>query len=154
MTIPLITALTDDLDIESFQCGNDDVNDYLKSKASSQEKQRITKIFVIHKDKRVIAYSAIFCSHLYFKLPDQEKEFRVPGICLGQIGVDIEYQGKGLGKILIHHTISLGYKIGNYSGCRIIYVDAYDNAISYYENLRFYLIGSSSNRNRMFFDLK
>jgi len=153
MTNPIITTFHDEFNIEFFNCGNDDVNDYLKNKASIQEEEKITKIFVIHKDNIIIAYSAIFCSHLYFRLPDQETEFRVPGVCIGQLGVDTEFQGKGLGKILVQHAISLANKISNYSGCRIIYVDAYDNAIDYYKNLRFHLIESRPNHNRMFFDL-
>ncbi len=102
----------------------------------------------------MIAYSAVFCSHLYFKLPDQDKEFRVPGICLGQLGVDVEFQGKGLGIILIKHAISLANKISEYLGCRIIYVEAHDDAVYFYLSLRFSLVEAKPNRNRMVFDLK
>lgn len=153
MNKSIITSYNDEFNIETFECGNEDVNDYLKQKASSQEKEKITKIFIIHKNRRIIAYSAIFCSHLFFKLPDQEIEFRVPGICIGQLGVDTEFQEKGLGKILVQHAISLGNKIINYSGCRIIYVEAYDSAIEYYKNLQFDLLESRPNRNRMILDL-
>lgn len=153
MNKSILTSYNDEFNIETFECGNEDVNDYLKQKASSQEKEKITKIFIIHKNRRIIAYSAIFCSHLFFKLPDQEKEFRVPGICIGQLGVDTEFQEKGLGKILVQHAISLGNKISNYSGCRIIYVKAYDSAIDYYKNLQFDLLESRPNRNRMILDL-
>ncbi len=103
--------------------------------------------------KRVIAYSAIFCSHIFLQLPEQPQEFRVPGICLGQLGVDLKYQGKGVGTMLIQHSISMAHLIGQYAGCRIIYVEAYDVAMDYYQKLEFRLIERRPNRNRMFLDL-
>jgi ribosomal protein S18 acetylase RimI-like enzyme len=72
---------------------------------------------------------------------------------LGQLGVDIEFQGKGLGTILIKHAVSLANKIGNYSGCRIIYLEARDDAVEYYKKLCFYLVEPKPNKNRMVFDL-
>ncbi len=150
---PLIGPFDASLAIQSFDCGSTDVNIFLRLKAVQQEKDKITKIFVIHLDKRVIAYCAIFCSHLYFRLPDQEAEFRVPGLCLGQLGVDLNYQGKGLGTHLIEYCISVAKKISGLAGCRILFLEAHDTVLSYYHTLRFRLIERKPNRNRMFLDL-
>ena len=153
MTLLKVSPFEERFNYEKFDCGFIEVNDYLKSKAIQQEKERITKIHVVQKENLIIGYSGIFCSHLFLKLRDQNIEFRVPGICIGQLGVDREFQNKGIGKILIQHAISLVEKINYYSGCRIVFVDAYDNAIEYYQNLNFQLVQSKPNRNKMVLDV-
>jgi len=153
MTILKISPLGEGFDFDKFDCGFEEVNNYLKNKALAQEREKISKIYVILKEKRVIGYSAIFCSHLFLKLRNQNKEFRVPGICIGQLGVDLEFQKKGIGKTIVQHAISLVAKINNYSGCRIVFVDAYDDAVEYYEKLNFHLVQSKPNRNKMVLDI-
>ncbi len=153
MTLLKVGPFEKGLNFDKFDCGQTEVNDYLKNKALIQEKEKISKIYIIHKDKNIIAYSAIFCSHLFLRLLKKNIEFRVPGICIGQLGVDREFQNKGIGKTLIQHAISLVDKINTYSGCRIIFVDAYDNAIEYYEKLNFRLVQSKPNRNKMVLDI-
>lgn len=154
MDEPAITPLYERLSLKDFDCGNDDVNTFLKEKANNQERDKITKIYAVQFKLQVIAYSALFCSHYYLELPDQEHAFRVPGICLGQLGVDRQFQGKGLGALLIKHSISIANKINEYAACRIIYCEAFDNAIDFYEKYRFLLIDSQPDRNKMYFDLK
>lgn len=155
MSRPILDKLREDLYIKDFDCGEDNINNFLKNEGFNQEKDKITKIYIIHIKKRVIAYSAIFCSHYYFQLLDQKKEFRIPGICLGQLGVDLNYQKKGVGKILISHCISLANKIGTYAACRILYCESIDKAVGYYQKNYFkFLKRSGPNRNIRFFDLK
>ncbi len=150
---PVVAPYDPSFDIQSFNCGLSDINSYLQQKAINQERDKITKLFVIHLEKRVIAYCAVFCSHLFFRLPNQVTEFRVPGLCLGQLGVDLNYQGKGLGNLLVEYCISIARKIGEYAGCRILFLEAHDTAIKFYHSLRFHLLERKINRNRMFLDL-
>lgn len=153
MTRLRVSPLGKGLHFKTFDCGLLEVNNYLKNKSIQQEKERITKIFVVQKQNVIIGYSAIFCSHLFLKLSGKNIEFRVPGICIGQLGVHHEFQNKGVGKILVQHAISLVEKINNYSGCRIVFVDAYDTAIEYYQNLNFQLVQEKPNRNKMVLDI-
>jgi GNAT superfamily N-acetyltransferase len=154
MVRPSITPFYKGLILKDFNCGNDEVNKFLKEKAFAQERDKITKIYAIQIKNRVIAYSALFCSHYYLELPDQTQSFRVPGICVGQLGVDIQFQGKGLGSLLIKHSISLANRINDYAACRIIYCEAFDNAIDFYKKHSFLLVEPQPDRNRMYFDLK
>ena len=154
MVRPSITPFHEGLIFTDFDCGNAEVNKFLQEKAYNQEKDRITKIYVIQIDNRMIAYSALFCSHYYLELPDQEQSFRVPGICIGQLGVDGQFQGKGLGSLLIKHAISIANKINDFAACRIIYCEAFNDAIDFYKKHRFTLVEEQADRNRMYFDLK
>jgi len=153
MVKPELIGYNKTLILEDFNCGKDEINDFLKNLAVRQEKERITKIFAFHLQNRVIAYTAVFCSHLYFKLPALEKEFRVPGICIGQLGVDLTFQKRGLGFLMIKHCISLANTVGEYSACRILYCEAFDEAMDYYEKHKFILVKKRPNRNLMFLDL-
>jgi len=154
MARPLITAFHEGLILKDFDCGSEEVNRFLQEKADNQEKDRITKVYAIQIKSRVIAYSALFCSHYYLELPDQEHPFRVPGICVGQLGVDVQFRDKGLGTLLIKHAISIANKINDFAACRIIYCEAFDNAIDFYRKHGFQLVEPQVDRNRMYLDLK
>jgi GNAT superfamily N-acetyltransferase len=154
MSKPSITAFHTGLISKDFDCGIEEVNKFLQEKAYTQEKDRITKIYAIQIESRVIAYSALFCSHYFLELPDQEYPFRVPGICIGQLGVDVQFRGKGLGTFLIKHAISIANKIHDFAACRIIYCEAFDDAIDFYRKHGFHLVEQQVNRNRMYLDLK
>ncbi|HUX99303.1 MAG TPA: GNAT family N-acetyltransferase [Candidatus Deferrimicrobium sp.] len=144
----------DKLNFIDFDCGIDEINQFLKQKGPIQEKNKVSRIYIIQINNHVIAFSAVFCSHLYYRLQDQEQEFRVPGICLGQLGVDLKFQNKGLGSILINHSISLANKISNYAACRVLYCEARNEAIPFYERHHFRMVKALHDRNKMALDLK
>ena len=149
-----IVGYHDKLNFKDFDCGNDEINTFLKEKGPIQEREKISRIYTIHKKGQIIAFSAVFCSRLYYKLKDQAQEFRIPGICLGQLGVDLKYQKKGLGSILINHSISLANRISDYAACRVLYCEARDDAIPFYEKHNFRMVKVIRDRNKMALDLK
>ncbi len=155
MARPKITRYTTNLVVTDFDCGDEEVNNFLKQKAADQIRRHITEIYVISLDSTVIGYYAFFSSHLHLTLPETPKNpIKVPGVCLGQLGVDKRYAKKGLGEMLIKHCIAMAYKVAKLTACRIVWVDAYDNKIDYYRSKRFHLFDQRKpNRNRMYFDL-
>ncbi|MCF2137336.1 MAG: GNAT family N-acetyltransferase [Candidatus Thorarchaeota archaeon] len=141
--------------IDEFDCGNDLVNGFLKEKAVDQQFRQLTKIYVICHEDRVIGYYAIACSSIRVKLPDMLKEFKVPSILLGMIGIDKQYQGKGISKVLIEHCISLSINVGKTIACRIVCVDALDTLVEYYKKMGFIEVRKIAGRNQhtMYLDL-
>ena len=153
MTRPCISILNTDLKIEDFDSGNIEVDDFLKIKAYKEQLHKITAVYTIHLEHNVIAYSALFCTHFRLLLPDQAIPFRVPGIFIGQLGVDRKYQGKGLGQLLIEHAVALANEMSKKVGCRIVFLEAVDDKLPYYVKLNFRLIEQRINRNKMYLDL-
>jgi GNAT superfamily N-acetyltransferase len=153
MTKTYIVPLNSGMNLNEFDSGNKDVDDFLKLKAITEQNQKITKIYVIQLENRVIAYIAIFCTHYRFLLPDQTFPFRVPGLFIGQLGVDKNYQGRGLGTTLIDQAIVLALQMSEKVGCRIVFLEAMDDKIEFYFRQEFMLIEKRTNRNKMYLDL-
>ena len=155
MPKPIICPLTDDMDLTQFESGKESVDDYLKSNALKEQHEGITKVYVLIISKRIIGYIAIICSHYFFKLPDQDIEMRIPGLFIGQLGIDKKYQGHNLGEQLIQYCISLAIRvIGINVACRIIYLESLDDKMDYYKKINFEFIQQRKpDRNIMYFDL-
>ncbi len=127
-----LSPLTEQHFFDNFDCGENTVNNFLKNESLWEKAENLTNIYIFHKDFEVVAYSALYSCHFRYRNSTLNKEFRYPGICIGQLGVDKRYKGKGLGKLLIQHAISISHSIRNNIGCRIIYVEALKNAKKYW----------------------
>ena len=88
-----------------FDCGNAELNNYLKRYARQNDKLGINKTFVaINPDTPVVVdgYYTISSSAIDFQsLPEENKKklpaYPVPSALIGKLAVDIPCQGEGLG---------------------------------------------------------
>ncbi len=155
MIRPEIRVFSDDLVFDDFNCSNEEVNKFLKEQASAETRDDLTKVFVVRAKTRVIAYVAVMCSHYRYKPSGYSREFRVPGLLIGQLGVDARFERKKIGSMLIDYCISIAMEIKRYAACRIIYVESFDDAVEFYRKHNFVLLDNGvRNRNKMILDLK
>lgn len=141
-------------DFDEFDCEEVSVNEFLKIKSRIQQKENLTNIFVIHKNNKVLAYYAIFSCHFRYKNEHLGQKIRIPGICIGQLGVDKRFKNKKLGLNLFQHSIAVANKIQELAGCRIIYVEALNDAKDFWEKLNFKEIEiKKNNQFKMVFDI-
>jgi GNAT superfamily N-acetyltransferase len=95
------------------------------------------------------------CSHHRYKPGGYSREFRVPGLLIGQLGVDAQFERNNIGSMLIDYCISLAMEIKRYAACRIIYVESFDDAVEFYKKPNFVLLDDNiKNRNKMILDMK
>ena len=131
-------------DLESFSCGVNTIDEYLKTQALSDCKNLLSKTYVVADGKKIVA----FCTVILHSLKDGEKEFfidknrcsqqRVPALLIGQLAVDKEHKGKGIGASLIQKMISNALLITDYVHFPVIIVDAHSqNLVSYYQDKGF-----------------
>lgn len=53
-----LLRLTDDYPLDAFDCGDDDLNDFLLNDAKSFQKRQIAYTYILEEDGKVLAY---FC---------------------------------------------------------------------------------------------
>jgi predicted GNAT family N-acyltransferase len=93
----------------TFQCGNDSLDDYIKTKASQELKKKVSTPFVLtdSPDRQVLGY---YCLSSYsISIVDIEASTvkglprypLLPATLLGRLAVDILCQGKGYGNLLV-----------------------------------------------------
>ena len=113
-----------------FDCGVRRLSNYLKLSAKKQQKDDMTRVYVVVEEgsSRILGYHAINLGMMNVDelkrrprgAPDHGE---IPVLFLGQVAVDREAQGRGLGGILMHHVFEKACVIADAAGCHAIILD-------------------------------
>jgi GNAT superfamily N-acetyltransferase len=131
--------------IKPFDCGDEDLNNFLLNDAKNYLKQRLAVTYVIETDTETIGY---FCllndtvlrlfadknawKKLKKKIPNAKLRSNYPAIKIGRLAVSKNYAGYGFGKLLLLIAREMYSSHNPQSGCRFVTVDAYRNAVPFY----------------------
>lgn len=106
--MPVIVRLNKSHDRSSFECGEEDLDTFLKKYARQNDNKGISTTFVLCESVsfRVLGYYSISsgqvaCADLPTSASQTLPKYPIPVIRLGRLAVDRKYQGKGFGKILL-----------------------------------------------------
>ena len=102
----IIVSIEDPIHREDFDCGIDELNDYLKKYARQNARKGIAKTFVAIADietRIVLGYYSVSMDKIEFEsLPTEYRRkiprYPLPAMLIGKLAVDISIQGRGLGK--------------------------------------------------------
>ncbi len=164
-----LVRLTDDYPLSSFDCGDEDLNDFLLNEAKEFQKKQIAYTYLLEDDGKILAY---FCllndkisrqdssnsmwKHIKKEFPAEKQFSSYPAVKIGRFAVDKATHCSGLGSQLMTSLKFLLQEKHVVSAFRFITVDAYINAIPFYEKNDFRLLkpGDSNEYTRtMFFDM-
>ena len=142
-----IELLNSTFERDSFDCGKEQLNGYLKNLASQNQKKGFAKTYIATSDnlsKKVIGYYSISTSSVKFEsLPEDVRkpfpsEYPIPVVLLAKLAVDKTYRKKGLGKELLFHALHKAFTISKEIGVVAVTVDAIDEeAKQFYEKYSF-----------------
>ncbi|MDF3034652.1 MAG: hypothetical protein K0R76_1606 [Alphaproteobacteria bacterium] len=105
-----IERLTSNHNRKIFDCGEEILNDYIRTQASQDLKKNMSAIYVAVSSTdplQVIGFYILSATHILFSdLPSEIAQSiprypEVPAYRLGRLAVDKAYQGMGIGKTLI-----------------------------------------------------
>jgi len=140
-----VRALAGDHDRQRFDCGRQELNDWLRQVARQHQDKGLSKTFVAVREEestRICGYFALTLAELENRhLPEAWRKKlprRIPGVRLGRLAVDRQYQGKGLGELLLIDALTRARRIYAEAGGIGLFVDALDEpAAGYYLNFGF-----------------
>lgn len=140
-----ILPLTGSHDRQAFDCGRQELNDWLVRVARQHQDKGLSKTFVATQEQtpdRICGYYALTLAELENRhLPEgwrKKLPQRIPGVRLGRLAVDKQYHGKGLGGLLIVDALTRARRIYTEAGGIGLFVDAIDEqAAGYYLRLGF-----------------
>ena len=141
----LVRALAGDHDRQRFDCGRQELNDWLRQVARQHQDKGLSKTFVAVREEaptRICGYYALTLAELENRhLPEAWRKKlprRIPGVRLGRLAVDSQYQGQGLGELLLVDALTRAQRIYAEAGGIGLFVDALDEqAAGYYLSLGF-----------------
>lgn len=132
---------------KDFDCGKDLLNTYLKNQAGQDIKRKLSGCFVLldNATDTICGYYTLsnnsiplssLPNEIQKKLPKSYTS--IPTTLLGRLAIDLKFQGKGIGKILLVDALKRSYEISKEIGSYAIVVDPIDeDAVKFYQKYDF-----------------
>lgn len=129
--------------VDAFDCGNDELNRFLKQYALQSQASRGATTYVGLADTTVIGYYSIRVGEVEY---DQASErlkkglgrYPIPIMILARLAVDLRWQKQGVGQALLRDATLRTLKVADEVAIRAIVVHAKDAAAQgYYQQFDF-----------------
>jgi GNAT superfamily N-acetyltransferase len=115
-------------DIEKFDCGEQNLNEWLKKKALKNEKEGASRTYVVRYEKRVVGYYCLATGSVIRNTASNKVKRNMPDpipvMVLGRLAVDVEHQKKGIGTGLIKDAVMRTFQASEIIGVRAIVIHA------------------------------
>jgi len=154
-------------DRESFDCGNNELNNFIKTQAAKHAKQSISKTYVLPSAKKLDNGMSSICAFYTLSPASLDREtlpsdtskklphYPIPVILLGQLAVNNNFKGHGLGKITLIKALKFAQTISNDIGGYAVVVDCLDKSIEkFYCKYGFQEIERINGKMKMFLPMK
>jgi GNAT superfamily N-acetyltransferase len=152
-------------DVESFDCGDEPLNNYLKRHAwSNQQKSSIGVTYVATEESAphavlgyfTLATSSVPRDSLPKKYVRGLPPYDQPLVLLARLAVDRRFTGKGIGDALIAEAFKITLRVADEVGSRCIITDAYRDRVGWYAKYGFIPIegGQKDGPQKMFLDVR
>jgi GNAT superfamily N-acetyltransferase len=163
--------LTESLSLLPFECRDDDLNHFLwdDAKLYLTELMAVTYLIIDPAANKTVAYFSLLNDKVSYDVDNKsiwrrlnkniafrKRRKNYPSVKIGRFAVSKDYDGKGIGRILIDF-IKVFFTQSNKTGCRFLTVDAYVEAVGFYQKNGFDFFtkkDEGKNTRLMFFDLK
>jgi GNAT superfamily N-acetyltransferase len=132
MAISAPEPLSDVHDLSHFSCGMPSLDNWLKTRALSNQKKGFTAVMVVHDASRVVGYyglapTAVVPTSLPRSIRTGQSPDPLPCLLLGQLATDEAWRGKGIGTGLLKHALQRCVEGATLIGGRALIVNAVDN---------------------------
>ena len=154
-------------DRSSFDCGENNLNIFIKKQASKHMQVGISKTMILpditnlnnNKFKicafYTIAPSSIKRESLPAKLAKKLPHYPVPVFLLAQMAIHIDYQGKGFGKITLIKALEYLWQVNSQMTAYAVVVDCLnDNVKQFYKKYGFETLSDYNGKTRMYIPMK
>lgn len=141
----LVQPLTGSHDRPGFDCARPELNNWLRQVARQHQDKGLSRTFVAVRTgepTRICGYYALTLAELDSSglSPMWRKKLprRIPGVRLGRLAVDVTFQGRGLGELLLVDALKRAQRIYQDAGGIGLFVDAIDEkAAAFYSRFGF-----------------
>jgi len=133
-----VSSLSKIYKLDDFDCGDTDLNEFLKKDSFAYQEAQIANVYLVIYNDSVIGFFSLQNDAVKLGLEEKDKaeikkpHTEFPSVKLGRLGIDKDYQRKGLGKLIIRIAVGLVRQAKRYSACRFLTVDSYFKAVDFY----------------------
>lgn len=150
-----IRPLDASVNTTNFKCGREPLDVYIRRYASQDVRKNVARVFVAAPEDNsqqlagffTLSAGSVNCSSLPESLARKLPLYPVPVALIGRLAVDIKFQGKGLGSILLVDACQKVAQASSILAVMGIIVDAKDDdAIAFYEHFSFISVPGHSDK--------
>lgn len=140
-----IVRLTSDFIFSEFDCGEDDLNDFLLNDAKNYLKYLISVTYLILNGNDIVAFFSVSNDRVSVQdadnstwrkikttFPHRKHRKDYPAVKIGRLAVNRNYQGRSIGQKILRFIANM-FTTNNRTGCCFVTVDALPSAIAFYE---------------------
>lgn len=128
---------------QTFDCGVEPLNRFIKQQANQLIKRYETVVYVAEEQQQVVGFYTLSRCEIHqtqapILLKKQSPYTPIPAVLLGRLAVDCRYQQRGLGRDLLLHAMTTCKQLANMMGLAFVVVDAKDEtAKKFYQRYGF-----------------
>jgi GNAT superfamily N-acetyltransferase len=164
-----IVRLSPTADIPPFDCGNEDINDFLANDAVDYQDGLLAVTYLVMSEGNVLGYFCLLNDKLAYlpedkgawnkvnrKVRNHKRMKSYPAVKIGRLGTQKSSAHKGIGRDVIDF-IKLLFIQSNKTGCRFLTVDAHKDAVGFYLKCGFSFFTDTDiedDTRLMYYDLK
>lgn len=154
-------------DHNSFDCGEQELNVFIKTQAAKHMQAGISRTMVLPSSQPLlnqkyaicafysVAPSSISRETLPTQLAKKLPRYPIPIFLLAQLAVHKEFHGAGLGKVSLIRALKYLWEVNHHMRAYAIVVDCLtDAAQRFYTKFGFEILGEHNGRIRMFMPMK
>jgi GNAT superfamily N-acetyltransferase len=129
--------------LDSFNCGKEELNRFLKRQAWTSQQSHSAQTYVLAKNLSVLGYYSLAAGSVRHEEATERvrkglARHRIPVILLARLAVDVSLQGKGVGPALLKDALLRAASAADAIGARALLVHAKDdNAKGFYQHFDF-----------------
>ena len=157
-------------EVESFDCGNDDLNEFLTTQeVAKYQEDLLGKTYLVYRRDpwELVAYYTIASDRLEIpkdwvkKSMTRSRDVKIyPALLLGRLAVQLSLKGTGIGSIVLKYIFTQA--LDSNQAIRFIRLVAYHDSLPFYRNRGFEFVSDQDEakasdpaaKPRLFFDLK
>ena len=126
---------------KKFDCGNETLNEYLQKYAKQNEKNHLSRTYILEDEECILGYVTLCNTQIdakemppnYSKLP----KYPIPGVKIARLAVDVKHQRNHIGKALLTFAFKQIILVSASVGIKVIVVDAKEKSRQFYEKYGF-----------------
>jgi len=137
------TPINKDYNLEIFDCGDAELNKWLKEKAILNEGEASRTYVIATDDKVVIAYYSLAYGSISRELAISKVKRNmpdpIPAMLVGRLAVDTKWHGTGLGRGMVRDAVIRTLEASKVAGLKALFVHAISpEAKAFYSKCGFY----------------